>query len=312
MEDIRAALDIHGVPHAVAASDSRVVYNWIMSIAGMQGVSDAAATSFQHEHGSATWAEVDAAMRARPPCPRLRSYWNFECGFRKASRTCLQPDHIDGCPVPRLPLRKGSLNEAAFSLWLFVRDIAGGDLVGWIDARLVAVDPGYSVPDRAARMRAALLEPLCEIRGFGPKIWSMMLADMLLAADPGRERWTTTGASMIAADTLVHNHLYRTGLLRRTGAGHIYGPLCATSRGCVGVIENLSAAFDARSINADFPARFPRLIQHSIWAFCAASEWDVCNGNRIDDRARCQQRYCPCDGACERIALHAGGMKARS
>jgi hypothetical protein len=32
----------------------------------------------------------------------------------------------------------------------------------------------------------------------------MALADLLLGADPNRERWVTTGASMVAVDTLFH------------------------------------------------------------------------------------------------------------
>ena len=318
IEEIRAALNRHDVPRAVTLHDSATLFDWIMSLASLQGISDQAAATFQQRHGSATWAEVDAAMRARPPCPRLRSYWNFECGFRKASWTCHEPEHIDGCPVPRLPLRKGALNEAAYALALFVRDVTGDDFVGWIDSRLAAHDPGHDAPDRSARMRVALLEPLSQIRGFGPKIWAMILADLLLAADPTRERWTTTGASMIAVDSLVHGWLHRTGMLRRMKAEHAYGPACTAPHGCVAVIEQLATVFDARSINPAFRAVFPRLVQHSIWSFCSAGvrlpsggrplnaqsdSWGICNGNRIDDRERCSQRFCPCFADCERVAL---------
>ena len=64
---------------------------------------------------------------------------------------------------------------------------------------------GVGVPGREQRMQAALIEPLGHIAGVGPKLWNMMLADLLLAADPQRERWVTAGASMIAIDTLIHN-----------------------------------------------------------------------------------------------------------
>ena len=43
------------------------------------------------------------------------------------------PHLIDSCP---LPTHNGNLNQLAYSLFLFIRDIANGDLVGWIDARL--------------------------------------------------------------------------------------------------------------------------------------------------------------------------------
>jgi hypothetical protein len=44
-------------------------------------------------------------------------------------------------------------------------------------------------------MGLALLEPRGHIYGIGSKVWSMALADLLLGADPDRERWVWTGAS---------------------------------------------------------------------------------------------------------------------
>jgi hypothetical protein len=52
------------------------------------------------------------------------------------------------------------------------------------------------------------------------------LANLLLGTDLKRERWLTTGASLIVIDTLVHNWMHRTGILRELGAEHAYGPAC--------------------------------------------------------------------------------------
>jgi hypothetical protein len=42
-------------------------------------------------------------------------------------------------------LRNGRLNQTAYCLYLFIRDIADGDLIGWIDQRLQAAnDPAGS------------------------------------------------------------------------------------------------------------------------------------------------------------------------
>ncbi len=84
-----------------------------------------------------------------------------------------------------------TLNRAAYSLALFIRDVCDGDLAGWIDARLAQAEPGNDHPDRGPLLRAAVLHPLCEIHGIGPKLWAMILADLLLGADPNRERWVT-------------------------------------------------------------------------------------------------------------------------
>jgi hypothetical protein len=39
-----------------------------------------------------------------------------------AGQQCSQPRHFGGCPLPLHPLRKGGLNQAAYSLFLFLRD----------------------------------------------------------------------------------------------------------------------------------------------------------------------------------------------
>jgi hypothetical protein len=31
---------------------------------------------------------------------------------------------------------------------------------------------------------------------------------------------------------------------------------------------------------------------------------DICNGNRIDDRHRCENQYCPVFGDCDRVCLN--------
>jgi len=187
-------------------------------------------------------------------------------------------------------------------LFFFLRDVCDGDLVAWIDARLAAADdPGR--PDRAALMRQALLAPLCCIHGVSSKVLSMAFANLLLGADPSRERWVTTGASMVAVDTLVHNWLHRTGSLRRLGAEHAYGPACYRPGGCASIIEEAARRIDARQFCPDGPAFFPRLLQKAIWMFCAEAHLGICNGNRIDDRDRCAQTACPLFVSCERVAL---------
>ena len=153
-------------------------------------------------------------------------------------------------------------------------------------------------------MGEALLEPLGHIYGIGSKVWSMALADLLLGADPGRERWVTTGASMIVIDSLMHNHLNRTGTLRRFGAEHPYGARCYAAGGCADIIRGLAQRVDAREFNPDFPICLPRFVQHAIWRLCSASELDIYNGNRIDDRDRFRNACCPAFPACGRVGLH--------
>jgi hypothetical protein len=210
--------------------------------------------------------------KSRLPALAVRAFGatDHDCRFAKAASTCSDPDRLDCCAVPSLPSRNGRLAQAAVSLFLFFRDACGGDFVGGLDARLAAAErPGD--PCQPRMMREAVLGPMIEVFGVSAKVISMAMADLLLAGDPGRERWVVAGGSMIAIDSLVHNWLHRTGILHACEAEHAYGDACYGQRGCANTIEVMSDQTDARAFNPAFPRCFPRFIQHAIWSICAAN-----------------------------------------
>ena len=189
-----------------------------------------------------------AKVAARPTCPKLTSYWHFHgCRYDKISRTCSEPDHIDGCPLPTHQLRNGRLNQMAYSLFLFIRDIADGDLVGWIDRQFQGADDPAS-PNRLARLREALIGPLREVYGVSDKVLTMTLSCILLAAPKRLHLWQEVGASMIAIDTLVHNFLVRTGILARFDADHSYGAACYQAGGCADIVSRYKATISVHVI----------------------------------------------------------------
>ena len=303
LKELRANFRQTDLTAAVGRHDTAPIFDWLMSLFQLQGISDRVAFAYAAEHGNARWANVAAALAGHPACRLLHSYWTFSgCGYRKTARTCARPEHLRRCPVPDLPLRNGRLNQLAFSLFLFIRDVCGGDLIGWIDNRLAVADrPGEQ--DRATRMRQAVLEPLTNVHGVSNKVLSMALADLLLAADPDRERWVTTGASMVAIDTLVHNFFYRTGILSRCSAEHRYGDACYGPASCASIIQEMAQQIDARAYDPTYPTCFPRFVQQAIWRFCAQDQLNICNGNRINDDHRCQNRRCTLFKTCARISL---------
>jgi hypothetical protein len=207
-----------------------------------------------------------------------------------------------------LPLRNGNLNQMAYSLFLFISDVADGDLVAWIDAQLEAAESpatddrleamraalleaadSPATDDRLEAMRAALLEPLRCIYGVSDKVLSMALAELLLGAGQHRPRWAEVGAQMIAVDRLVHNFL-------RGGIRCNFKPGMAT-----GIIGLIAKEIDAREFNSRFPKIFPRFVQHAIWRYCAGFGLDVCNGNKIDDQRPCANSICRLYGSCDRL-----------
>jgi hypothetical protein len=289
---------------AIRSRNTAALFDWLVAALSYQGISDEVAKNFMDRHGLASWHVIESDLRRRPSCPKLTSYWHFyDCRYNKSQFTCAEPNHLAECPLPMSWLRNGRLNQTAYSLYLFVRDVTSGDLVGWIDRRLRAANEP-SAPDRLARMRAALVDPLREVYGASDKVLTMALSQLLLGAPRSRRHWREVGGSMIAVDTLVHNFLHRIGILHRFGAEHSYGPACYRPNGCAEIIEAVAGEIDARQFDRRFPTTFPRFVQYAIWRYCSQQGLDVCNGNQIDDRKPCQNRQCTLYPRCDRITLN--------
>ena len=88
------------------------------------------------------------------------------------------------------------------------------------------------------------------------------------------------------------------------GALDLFRNACYRPGGCADIIEAVATHIDARQFNASFPKVFPRFVQHAIWRYCSLSGLDVCNGNRIDDSRRCENKDCRVRLMCDRVALH--------
>jgi hypothetical protein len=292
----------NGLRDAVRHHDNGPIFDWLAETFSYQGVADAVATSYLIEHGTASFGRIERTLTRKPACPKLQSYWQFDdCGYRKSAQTCNEPDRLQHCPLPRLDLRNGNLNRASYSLWLFMRDVAGGDFVGWLDKQLQSADqPG---PQRGRTLALAAMLPLTHLYGVSYKMISMTLSALLLAGDPDRERWQVAGANQIVVDTLIHNWLHRTGNLHRLKAEHIYGANCYRAGSCADILRAASQRIDARRFNADFPERFPRFVQHAVWQFCAQQGLNQCNGNQIDDKRECDLFDCPLYRNCDRRVL---------
>lgn len=292
-----------GLDQAVASGNTPPIFDWLLTAFSFQGISDQVARSYMEKHGTASWSKMEASLQTSPSCRKLQTYWDYRgCRYDKGSFTCAEPDHIDACPVPRPRLRNGRLNQTAFSFFLFVRDIAGGDLVGWIDSQLETAT-GSSEADLEPARQEALIGPLRDVFGVSDKVLTNALSWLMIGARSHRPVWFETGKAMLVVDTLVHNFLHRTGILESRGTPHRYGPACYAKGGCAEIIRIAAERIDARSFNLNFPKIFPRFVQHALWRYCAADGLNMCNANRIDDREPCQINYCHLFRICGRKAL---------
>lgn len=293
-EDISVALNNH---------NTGTIFDWIVKTVSFQGISDRVARDYLRKHGSIQYHDIETALASKPACPKLASYWSFDrCLYDKGSHSCSEPDLISCCPLPAHNLRNGKLNQAAYSLYLFTRDVANGDLVAWIDQQL---RQARTCPLDAFRAAAheALIGPLRNVFGLSDKVLTMTLSSLLMADRASRPEWFVAGSGLIAIDTLVHNFLHRTGILSRHGTEHAYGPRCYGQDGCAAIVRRASAIIDASRFNPSYPRDFPRFVQHAIWRFCAYDGLNICNGNMIDDEKPCQNLACQLGRLCARNPL---------
>ncbi len=287
--------------HALEQNNNPAVYNWLMTVFSYQGVADKAVETILARDGNATWDVIDASVRGKTSCSKLRGFWTFAgCGFSKFHRSCNCQSEFSECVLPRLHLRNGSLNQLAFSLYFFFRDVAGGSFLDWLGERISVVSGG-SYPD----IQRELISPMRAIHGISDKVISMALSDLLLAS-PDKPHWRQVGAEFIVVDRLIHNFLHRSGILQRQGCQHVYGSACYGESGCAKLLLSLSRAIDMRRYHHTFPQPFPRFVQTAIWRYCAASGENICNGNQIDDSRRCRNKLCNLQSFCSRIALRPG------
>src|SRR5450830_945135 len=151
-----------GLVAAVENHDTAAIFDWLMWELSFQGISDAVAEGYLDRHDNVTWADIEGSLGTDVGCDKLQGYWAFTgCQYQKGSQTCARPDQVGDCPLPRHPLRNGRLNQTAYSLFLFIRDIAGGDIVGWIDQQLADHAGSANLP----AARAALVDPLRDVYG---------------------------------------------------------------------------------------------------------------------------------------------------
>ena len=308
ISNLRSDLGAQGVLGALEAHNTPLLYDWMVRSIAYQGISDYVAHAFMERHGSVTWDQIELNLADKPSCPKLGSYWQFHmCGYDKTRGACKEPDHYLTCTLPSHPLRNGRLNQSAYSLYLFMRDIADRDFVGWLTTTLGTAHHNTHDVDQT---RQALLDRLQHLFGLSSKMLTMIFSDLLIAGASGRPPWLEVGAGMIVVDTLVHNFLARTGILHRHQADHVYGPHCYGANGCADLIRRIAGRIDAQQFNRTFPKTFPRFVQHAIWRYCAQQGRDICNGNRINDRRRCANAWCPVFVRCDRARLRQVQKKA--
>jgi hypothetical protein len=113
-----------------------------------------------------TFNPVTRAVKA-PQCPKLATFETFkECGYQKTGKKCNEPAFLGTCPLPAFDMKRGSLNHMAFSLYFFLRDVAGGDFYAYAREHF-----GQGQPDGVAinELLHGFIRKVTTIANVGPK-----------------------------------------------------------------------------------------------------------------------------------------------
>ncbi len=279
--------------------DTSAIFSWLLRTFSYQGLSDRAVESFISKNANTSFEDVRNSLGVNS-CNKLNGFWTFEgCAYQKLQQSCSHTTLLRKCGVPKLPLRNGRLNQLAFSLFFFIRDVAQGELVEFLNSGVSAISENAT----PRHVHEQLIPPWKAIYGVSDKVATMALSTLLLGSPSNWHGWHAAGGSLIVVDSLVHNFLHRTGIIQAFGTKHTYGAGCYAAGGCFDAIGELAKFVDARRFNIDFPSYFPRFVQLAIWRYCAQSGWNICNGNKIDDRTRCVVRACSLRNDCWRKTL---------
>ena len=302
LDDGRADLRDCGIMRAIKDHDTPALFGWLVEMLSFQGISD---WSLPGTSPSMALSDGQTSPKGCHEPHRARS--SVGIGGSTTAGTTKGPARARSPATSTVArCRATRSGTAASTRWRTACSCSCGMSPTTISSAGLTVNwmPRISqLPNRLAALREAIIGPLRNVYGVSDKVLAMALSNLLLAGGSRRLLWVEVGATFVAVDTLVHNFLHRTGILQRLSADHPYGDRCYGPGGCAQIIDLIAAHIDARHFNPAFPATFPRFVQSAIWRYCAENGLDVCNGNRIDDNARCDNLHCQLFRRCDRLAL---------
>ena len=144
-----------------------------------QGTSDHVAATYIERHGTISAWELRCRLNRRQLCPKLKDYWHYKnAATRRPGGLATSRRNIPATPCSATTCAM-AVSTRPYSLFLFVRDVSGGDLVGWIDRQLKLADqpkstmsPSCCVTLRWARCCMCMACPIKScIRHWGACCW---------------------------------------------------------------------------------------------------------------------------------------------
>jgi hypothetical protein len=103
VQDLREGLRDRGIVQAIRHHDTAALFDWLIEIFSLQGISDAVAVGYIAQHGNVRYGDIASALSQAPSCDKLTGYWRFyDCQYAKATDTCSEPSHLEARPLPAI------------------------------------------------------------------------------------------------------------------------------------------------------------------------------------------------------------------
>ena len=116
-------------------------------------------------------------------------------------------------------MKRGALNQMAFSLYFFLRDVCVRDFYAFVRDHFGEGQPSAEAVNERLH---DFIGKITTIANVGPKLAHMALSGLFLTRYPGWD-YRQVGLHMIAVDSLVHTFLHRTGILANYEVDHLVG-----------------------------------------------------------------------------------------
>ncbi len=124
---------LHQMQHGKLHHKSIKLYQYFLESFLLSGGGDQSNQNYyNNQKYKPTFNRVKRALQAAQ-CPKLTSFEAFKgCGYRKTTNNCTEPAFRGSCPLPRFDMKRGALNQMAFSLYFFRRDVCRRDFYTFV------------------------------------------------------------------------------------------------------------------------------------------------------------------------------------
>ena len=158
---------LHQMMHGKPQHKSIMLYQYFLEAFLHSGGGDRSNQNYYHNQKyKPSFNRIKNAVKTAQ-CPKLASFETFKgCGYRKMTNNCSEPAFVKSCPLPRFDMKRGPLNEMAFSLYFFLRDVCRGNFYAYVRGHF---GEGQLADEAVSELLQSFIEKITTIANVSPK-----------------------------------------------------------------------------------------------------------------------------------------------